>query len=138
MGTPLPRVDPGAACDICWGIGKTFSTGDTPFRITMQIHDYIPGEHWVDADKQPLEIGHCLFQQPEPCMWQVVTPIYLFTWWFRLTHTEVHVAHRPSTYSAFHVITDEICALKVVSTQNDPSGLFAYGGWAEMGWALEF
>lgn len=89
MGTPVPPNRPCPdACPHCWGPGKTFGDGDTPFYISMSLHDLEPGNSY-DPDHDQLVLTPHLLEQIGMCSWRIKDGI--FTWGWKFTHDETHV-----------------------------------------------
>lgn len=71
MGTPLPKIEPGADCTQCWGAGKPFGDGPTPKYITVLIAGVVKGPLWVSTDPELPNGSYFCKQQLSPCLWKI-------------------------------------------------------------------
>lgn len=137
MGTPLPPNQPGALCNVCWGVGKDFGNGPTPRVIQLRLTRLLPGEHWDQADEQNLLTTHWLEQQADPCVFLIVDGDYRWFVEWRPTTTIVAVRNLATLRFVFVFEAPPICQVDMPSDIIAPEGNIAYNGFANITWDLE-
>jgi len=137
MGTPLPPNEDGDNCTVCWGTDKPFGDGATPRTIEVTFRDLLPGEFWDPTKEQSLLAPHLLVQTASPCTWTIESSDWLVSLSFSATEVDLSLRILPSGSFAFRQRLAAPCLHRYFNSFNNPAGLVAYSGFADLTWNLE-
>ena len=137
MGTPLQPNAPGNLCDVCWGPDEAFGPAPTPSIIQLRLTRVLPGEHADEVDFDSLLRTHCLVQRGLPCVFSIFDGPLEWTVGWNPGNTTVSVTSTSTIRGVFFNSTPTECLLDLPNLITGPTGVIAYGGFANITWDLE-
>lgn len=132
MGTPLPPVDDGILCDVCWAPGEPFASSATPDTLKLSLTSLLPGEFESEVDFSDLLRTRWLPQTLTPCVWSLLDDPLLWSVLWSAGRSAVRVIHLATSHFVFDKVLLEHCKLDLTNGLIVPTGNIAYTGFANI------
>ena len=132
MGTPLPEVNDGVLCSVCWGVGKQFGAVSTPDVIKLSLTSQLPGEFFTTAFGNFLLTTQYLNQDASPCNYVIEANDFRFRVVWQPGRTVVLVTHLPTAHGVFSQVFADECSVDLENELQVPEGTIMFGGFANI------
>lgn len=120
-----------------WGPQKRYMR-DTdwpwPFRMHLQVHDMQPGDLWNPAHKAALYTKRILTPTGSPGNFKIYVSPLFWQYRHRPERFHIHVDYDFPPHTFFEVRIQHLRQQFAYNNITDPTGVFAYGGYATLAW----